>query len=264
MRIGMTVTIALLALALAGAPLAAYAATQSSTPRGNDVSYPQCGMVLPSGQAFGIVGVNYGLANTTNPCLTSEIEWAQGSSGHSKLPRVSLYVNTADPGRHASDWPTSNTNPVSGKRVNDPYGRCGGGNSSACAWQYGWNMAALDAWERGVPSPGKYLWWLDVETINSWETSTVNNRADLEGMASYFRRIGGRVGIYSTAKQFGPLVGSVSASSPLYWLADWIPGAKTAAQAKKNCTLAPLTRGGGVTVTQRKTGLISSDLSCRG
>ena len=43
---------------------------------------------------------------------------------------------------------------------------------------------------------------------------------------------------------------------------DWIPGATTLAQAKKNCRLAPLTGGGAVSVTQWKTQPANSDLSC--
>ena len=44
--------------------------TGTSTPSaGNDVSYPQCGSTLPGAPAFGIVGVNGGLANDLNPCL---------------------------------------------------------------------------------------------------------------------------------------------------------------------------------------------------
>jgi len=46
-------------------------------------------------------------------------------------------------------------------------------------------------------------------------------------------------------------------------LPDWIPGAKTLAQAKKNCRLAPLTAGGKVTLTQWKTKPAGSDFSCR-
>jgi len=71
------------------------------------------------------------------------------------------------------------------------------------------------------------------------------------------------VGIYSTAKQWDPIVGAVPTSSPLYRLPDWIPGAKTLSQAKKNCRAAPLTSGGAITVTQWKTSPTSSDLSCR-
>lgn len=266
MRFGIRVTAVLATVAIVNGPVAAaaYAAQPGGTPTGNDVSFPQCVEPLPSGQAFGIVAVNDGLANTTNPCLADEIAWAQNSTGAARQPKVSLYVNTADPGNHGvTDWPVNNTDPVTGNQVTDPYGTCTGGNSPACAWQYGWDLAAIDAQTRGVTSPGRYRWWLDVETINSWQSSTKNNRADLEGMVSYFRHIGATAGLYSTAKQLDPLVGTVSSASPLYRLPDWIPGAKTLAQAKKNCRLAPLTHGGTVTVTQWKMPVTSSDLSCR-
>ncbi len=260
-RFGVTVTAVLASLAMISAP-AAFAG-QVSTPAGSDVSYPQCGEALPSSSAFGIVAVNEGLPNDTNPCLAAEISWAQVLPGGTRQPRVSLYVNTADPGNHGiSDWPANNDDPITENRVSDPYGSCGGGNSQACAWQYGWNLAELDAQTRGVQSPGGYRWWLDVETINSWESNTKNNRADLEGMAFYFRHIGGTAGIYSTPKQWDPIVGTVSRTSPLYRLPDWMPGAKTLAQAKANCRRAPLTGGGTVTVTQWTTKPANSDFSC--
>jgi hypothetical protein len=255
---------ALASLAVVSAPAAAaYAGQQGPVATGNDVSYPQCDETLPSGQAFGIVDVNDGLANTTNPCLAAEITWAQASSGATRQPKVSLYVNTADPGnRGVSDWPRNDNDPVTGKHVADPYGACNGGNNRACAWQYGWDMADLDVRARGVTDPGSYRWWLDVETINSWQSSSQDNRADLERMVSCFRRVGGTAGVYSTARQWGPLVGKVVSTSPLYRLPDWIPGAKTLSQARKNCRLAPLTGGGTVTLTQWKTTPADSDFSC--
>jgi hypothetical protein len=251
-------------LAMAGALLTAYGpAAYAGQLTGNDVSYPQCGQALPSGQAFGIVAVNEGLPNNTNSCVAAEISWAQVSSGVRKQPKASLYVNTADPGNHGiADWPVNNTDPLFGNPVKDPYGTCRAGSGPACAWQYGWDMAELDTRTRGVQSPGGYRWWLDVETANSWQQNAASNRADLEGMASYFLRIRARVGIYSTPRQWDPLVGTVKPGSPLYRLPDWIPGAKTRAQAKKNCRLAPLTGGGTVTVTQWKTKPANSDFSC--
>ena len=264
MRFGTRAAAVLASLAIVTASgAAAYAGQQGTGPTGNDVSYPQCGQTLPSGQAFGIVAVNDGLANTTNPCLADEISWAQDSAGAARQPKASLYVNTADPGNHGvTDWPVNNTDPVTGRQVTDPYGTCAGSNNPACAWQYGWDLAAIDAQTRGVPDPGRYRWWLDVETINSWASSTKNNRADLEGMVSYFRHIGATAGLYSTPRQWDPIVGTVSQASPLYRLPDWIPGAKTLSQAKKNCRLTPLTGGGVITVTQWKTPPVNSDLSC--
>jgi hypothetical protein len=265
MAFGITVTAVLASVTIVSASAAAaYAGQPGTVPTGNDVSYPQCNQTLPSGQAFGIVAVNEGLANNTNPCLAAEISWAQASTGAARQPRVSLYVNTGDPGNHGvADWPTDNNDPLTGNQVSDPYGICTGGNNQACAWQYGWDMADLDAQARGVPDPGRYRWWLDVETLNSWESSSRNNRADLEGMVSYFHRIGATAGIYSTAKQWDPIVGPVPSTSPLYRLPDWIPGAKTLAQAKKNCRLARLTGGGTVSVTQWRSKPANSDFSCR-
>jgi hypothetical protein len=264
MRYGAIVIAVLGSLAIAGAPaLTAYATGTSGTPSGNDISYPQCGKTLPSQETFGIVGVNEGLANTTNPCLANEIAWAQNSSGVTRQPKVSLYVNTANPGHlRVTDWPASNDDLMTDAVVADPYGGCAGGDDRACAWQYGWNIAELDAQTRGISNPSRYRWWLDVETITSWESSTRNNRADLEGMVAYFRHIGGAVGIYSMASQWDQIVKTVPSTSSLYRLADWIPGASTLAQAKANCHLAPLTGRGIVTLTQWTKSKINHDFSC--
>jgi hypothetical protein len=67
---GRTVTAVFAALAMVGTPgAAAHAAQQARVRAGNDVSYPQCGTMFPSGQAFGIVAVNEGLPNN-EPLLT--------------------------------------------------------------------------------------------------------------------------------------------------------------------------------------------------
>ncbi len=243
--------------------LAAYAAAASGTRGGNDVSYPQCDRALLSRQAFGIVGVNDGRANTTNPCLAGEIVWARKSSGDARQERLSFYVNTANPGRFKiADWPKNNADQLTRAVVKDPYGRCAGRDDRACSWQYGWNVAELDARTHGISKPSRYRWWLDVETATSWDPSTWNNRADLEGMVTYFHRIGSVVGVYSTTFQWHKIVKVVPPGSPLYRLADWVPGARTLAQAKANCRLAPLTGRGIITVTQWLAAKTDHDFSC--
>jgi hypothetical protein len=252
-------------LAIVGSStLTAYAAVTRATPSGNDVSYPQCRKAPPAKHAFGIVGVNDGRADTTNPCLAGQIAWARKSSGGTRQPKVSFYVNTGDPGNlRVADWPANNHDPISGALVKDPYGACSRRKDDrACAWQFGRNMAELDARARGISRPAKYRWWLDVETISSWESSTKNNRADLEGMVAYFHHIGVTVGVYSTASQLHKIVKTIPPTSPLYRLADWIPGARTLAQAKANCGLAPLTARGTVTVTQWTVSKTDHDLPC--
>ena len=264
-----------------------------SSTTGNDVSYPQCGGSLPSGQAFGIVGVNDGLANTLNPCLgpstsypsysESELYWAvAASSGTSSQLRASLYVNTADPGNGVSDWPTTSTGA-------DPYGPCTasgtpsvGVDSTACAWQYGYNKATQDiSWLTSaanainaqettslVPSSASaYPWWLDVETANSWQSGPTGldmNVADLQGMVAALTAAGAtKVGVYSTSYQWGQITGGGIGTSgvPLTNLPDWIPGARNLSGAVSNCQLSSFS-GGRVVLTQWFSRPFDSDYAC--
>ena len=291
---GGAVAVLITALTTAGAS-PAFAATRPkphSTTRlsGNDVSYPQCGKTLPSGQAFGVVGVNGGLANDLNPCLgpssaypsysRTELYWAvTTSTGASTQPKASLYVNTADPGNvyngtPIADWPASGTTPYgtcATTTVTTPSGTYTvGQNSQACAWQYGYDKAAQDAaWLNGAASAidaqgpavsvsgaaSAYPWWLDVETVNTWQTGTAGqamNVADLQGMAAALTSAGASVvGAYSTATQWNQITGgtTTAAAGSLYGMPDWIPGARTLSAATSNCKLSSFT-GGRVTLTQ--------------
>lgn len=248
--------------------------TPTVTKIGNDISYPQCNNSFPGGQGFGIVGINGGIATTTNPCLSTELLWAEGSVGTPNQAKVQLYVNTGNPGGlNTPSWPHNNTDPA-GNTASNPYGTCDGSNSTACAWQYGWNRAVDDVQNKFIPAasaaavdqiPGDYPWWLDVETTNSWDSGSsdalTRNRVDLEAMVSYFQSRGITVGIYSTNFQWGTIVGDVPAGSNLNGLRNWRPGATDLAGAQSNCTLSPLTTGGTVTMTQF-TSNFDTDYSC--
>lgn len=228
---------------------------------GNDVSWPQCGKALPEDPAFAIVGVNNGLANTTNPCLAEQLEWANEITGDpTGQPSVALYVNTANPEKEGSWWPTDND--YGGTSVANPYGICKGEPDAACAYMYGWAKAFDDAYMRGISEPDDYLWWLDVETENSWNGSHGENRAVLEGMTDFFHSIDAEVGIYSTGYQWWQIVGTVPEGSSLYRLPSWLAGASTANGARSNCTLPPLTAGGKVTMTQFVSKGFDYDYSC--
>jgi hypothetical protein len=148
--------------------------------------------------------------------------------------------------------------------VTNPYGNCAGGDDAACAYIYGYGKAYDDVNSRGVApsSAASYLWWLDVETTNSWESNTVANAADLEGMTRYFQSVGAQVGIYSTSYQWGVIVGSVSSTSNLNGLNNWIPGARSLKGANANCSAAPFTAGSKVTVSQYVSGPLDYDYSC--
>jgi hypothetical protein len=228
----------------------ASALTNSSSGPGIDVSWPQCGKTPAKQPAFAIVGVNYGLANTTNPCLASQLAWAKAakSVAGTAQPKVALYVNTANPGRQGSWWPTSNF--YDGVKVTNPYGNCALGSFKACSYMYGWAKASDDAKRRGVSNPQSYLWWLDVETENTWQTDKAANVAVLEGMTASFKKIGARVGLYSTAYQWAKIAGAVTFTSPLAGLPSWLAGARSAAGAKASCALPALTARGRVSMIQ--------------
>ena len=228
---------------------------------GNDVSWPQCNKSLPKDPAFAIVGVNNGRANTTNPCLHQQLDWAEDALGGTGQPTVALYVNTANPGTAGTWWPTNNE--YGGETVANPYGECREGQTDApCSYMYGYAKAFDDAYLRSITDPEDYLWWLDVETGNTWSGDKNANRADLEGMTDFFHSIGAKVGIYSTGSQWGQIVGPVTADSSLYGLPSWLAGARTVTGAKNNCAAAPLTPGGKVALTQFVAKGFDYDYSC--
>ncbi|WLQ07812.1 hypothetical protein [Arthrobacter oryzae] len=253
-----------LTLALMGGGPATAAPPRPSDSPGIDVSWPQCGQTLPEGLAFAIVGVNNGLANTTNPCLQEQLDWAEATIRYPQAtsqPRVALYVNTANPGLAGSWWPSSNV--YMGASVDNPYGDCQGKNDAACAYIYGYAKAYDDAVLRGVDDADTYFWWLDVETENSWQPDTAANRADLEGMTAYFESIGADVGIYSTGYQWGKIAGTVPSTSNLAGLPSWLAGARTVRGAKSNCSLPGLTPGSRVALAQYVSGGLDYNVACK-
>lgn len=273
----LSVVLSLLLVVVILAPLQAYAAKPDSTskPRppadgggstemvGYDVSYPQCDRRLPSDHYFGVVGVNGGTATSFNPCLTSQLVWANSAKNGSTQAKIQLYVNTANPAQESTynwaSWPTSSPNGT-------PYGDCSGArnNNKACSWQYGWNRSVeaenyfiAKATEAGLSNlnTGNYVWWLDVETMNSWQSgdrdALERNVAALEGFAAYYKSKGSVVGLYSTEYQWGVITGNyIGQTSNLLGLPNWRPSGATLSNAIANCGLSPLTEGGKIILTQ--------------
>ena len=192
--------IALVASLITG-PAATAAPIDSSF--GYDVSWPQCGRVLPFDGAFKIVGVNNGLAFSDNPCLQEQLVWAGGQSAQ-------LYFNTGNPGPELSRyWPLGQKNP----RIcvkSDP-------DSLGCAFNYGYNFAeyAYKSAEEGYANAGigikpkDAFIWLDVEIENSWRTSVKRNVRALQGAVYYLEKVAKakRIGFYSNSYQWGVITG---------------------------------------------------------
>jgi hypothetical protein len=252
-------------LLLAFAPSAA----AKTSKVGYDISYPQCGRTYPSGQAFGIVGVNGGLANDANGCMGSEIAWAKASPGitfPSQAP-ASLYINTADPGPApgVTDWPNSGS---------DQYGSCHGGWSKACAYLYGEQRAAYSYNLVGSRYPNlasEAPWWLDIETSNTWATSSTRgyggrNVAAIEGFIAGLTSQGAAapVGIYSTGTQWKAITGLTSQTTRSafgYSPPAWSAGAQTLQQAQSICASTAFT-GARPKLAQYSSSGYDADLRC--
>ena len=197
---------------------------------GYDVSYPQCPSSYPGNPLYGIVGVNGGLANNANSCLSGELKWAQGSPGQKRpaQPPLSLYINTGNPGLKAADWLVAKLDPT-------------------------------DA--RTAP------WWLDVELLSSWAKTYQLNIAALQGFIAGLHTAGvtGAVGIYSTAAQWKDLTGLTVQTTPTAFnatLPDWVAGVQaTESQARENCANGGFT-GATPTLAQYLSSKRDVDVRC--
>ena len=241
--------------------------TGSSSPSaGYDVSSPQCSGSYPASPLFGIVGVNDGLANNTNPCLRDELSWARNSPGQQRpiQPAVSFYLVTANPGaHHVADWPGGGTAPV--------YGACNGLLTNACSYIYGEERAAHSYGLAAALDPAAARtapWWLDVELGSSWAGTYELNIAALRGFTAGLRNAGatGPVGVYSTSAQWKDITGLTAQTTRVAFgrrLPDWVAGAETATleRARQNCAGGGFT-GPAPTLAQYRSGAFDADLRC--
>lgn len=187
----------------------AAAQTNPYSGTGYDISYPQCtSATLPTG-AFGIVGVNGGRPFTTNPCFGTEFAHATGAG----MPPPSLYINTAYSGAYRKN--------VTTYCAQQP---------QSMAWQIGCSEANTSFGYAGQPATGSVtMWWLDVETGNSWSSSNVGlNQATIQGAVDFLRQKGFQVGVYSTPGSWSTITGRGAVYTPSGTEAAWLAGANGA------------------------------------
>lgn len=274
---------------------------------GIDISFPQCDRGLPSDPSYVVVGVNGGTTATTNRCLVQQLAWAAAhvTGASPRQPGIQLYVNTANPGDVLEEygvqtWPTDNVDPrgedssgATDVGHRNPYGSCvrtadryrGYTNDLACSWQYGWNRAVEAVDERFGPaaraaglsdSAADYTWWLDVETMNSWQRGSsgaaARNTASIEGMARLYTSEGVQtLGLYSTGYQWRQIVGDTlsqprtlrpSVGDNLVGLPSWLAGSSDADEAALRCTTATGLTGGPVVLNQYVVDDLDHSYSC--
>ena len=212
-------------VALAASPALAQTDPYAAGTTGYDVSYPNCS-ATPSG-AFGIVGVNGGRPFTTNSCFAAEYAAAPAS------PAASLYINTAYSGAYK-------------RNITPACSRASAGNQ---AWAIGCSEAETSLNTAGARVVS--MWWLDVETGNSWSSGNLAlNRAAIQGAVDRLNQTGVPVGVYSTASMWKTITGG--SFTPNGLAADWV--------ASGSCA-TPFTSS-PVWLVQSTSGGLDHDLAC--
>jgi hypothetical protein len=163
---------------------------------GYDVSYPNCGAATPAG-AFAIVGVNHGRPFTANTCTGAEYSAAPQS------PLPSLYMNAAYAGAYRRHITSG----------------CSAASGGSQAWAIGCSEAEYSlSHSVGLVAA---MWWIDVETANSWSTGNLAlNRAAIQGAVDRLNLTGTPVGVYSTSAMWNTITGG--SFTPNNLAADWV------------------------------------------
>jgi hypothetical protein len=201
---------------------------------GVDVSYPNCSARIAR-TAFGVVGVTQGLFYSYNGCLAAEA---------ANFSNLSLYMNT---GWYAQSSHVDSSSP----KV------CTAGDNNCLAYNYGYN-AAQDALNYATAQGARSsTWWLDVETSNSWNSDTTQNRNSLQGSYDALKNSGAAaVGVYSTTAQWQSITGGWLNGWPNWGASTW----STARQAATYCSGHQFT--GGPTYLIQYKGKIDQDYAC--
>jgi hypothetical protein len=205
---------------------------------GRDVSWPNCNATPPNDAAFGIVGATGGLVFYPNPCLFEEAHW---------FTNLSLYMNTGYAGKSNAE-----------KYVSYPL-HCNISDESCLAYNFGYNagMYAIDY------AASQYVhtnvWWLDVETENSWSTNTAYNRASLVGMVAAIKQntLLPTIGFYSYPGQWDAITASWHNGYP-----NWAATGSDSYQTATSYCRGQAFNGGQTWLTQYTTRL-DNDYACK-
>ncbi len=238
------VAVLLLTLALAPFKLghaAAFGIYPAGT-SGMDISYPACNDDLPAAPtAFAIIGVSGGRAFYQNPCLIKEFAWAQTAG-----VTPSFFMNLNAPG-----------GTIAFKANTGPKGNCAQTDTFCLSYNFGYNDARLAYADAQSQETAAAMWWLDVEEENTWSDDKNANALVVQGAIDYLRSQNRAVGVYSTPKQWGELVGSFSPGLP-----DWIGGAPDSSTAPSYCDSSHAFGGGSVWLVQYPSGDYDADYAC--
>lgn len=185
-----------------------------------DVSWPQCKTETKDYFATGIVGVTGGLDFQPNPCAGEEAGW---------FSHYAVYMNTGYPGQ------------AHGQKYKSSPRHCGAKQNNCLAYNYGYNAALYAIRQANLQNVHANMWWLDVETENSWTDNFLVNRQFIRGAEAAIKQNiwSARIGIYSSRTQWNEIMGPWQNKLPVWWAT----GAKDKAAAVKWCREKSFTGG---------------------
>lgn len=185
---------------------------------------------------FGIVGVTGGRAFSQNACLPAEFQWAKGAS---IAPSLYMNLNTA-------------IGTTADKGATGPAGNCKRGDKSCWNYNYGWNAAQAAFTYAAGQGAAAQVWWLDIETANSWAVQTALNRRTIQGAMDALTGHRVQVGIYSNPHAWSAITGGWQNGLPV-----WFAG--TGSTTCQNAT--PFTDG-PLWLVQQASAISGGNLSC--
>jgi hypothetical protein len=198
---------------------------------GYDVSWPNCDATPPQDSSWGIVGVTGGLSLHASTCAVKEARW---------FKTYALYANTGYPGA------TPKVLALNGPKT------CVASNVPCLAYNYGYaeGVYAVHLATRQGLHAG--LWWLDVETENSWDDNPLVNRASIQGSVDAIRHetVVAQVGIYSYPGQWDVITTKWRPGLPA-----WAATGETVAAAARDFCAQPSFTGGPLWLGQYTDGL---------
>ena len=201
-----------------------------TTTFGWDVSWPQCGRNLPNlpngRHGYAIVGLTRGHLYSVNECVVPQVQWSMQNGAFG-----GLYINT--------NYPYLREEPNLGAMFTDT---CRVDDLNCHLYQYGLRgarQAVRDAKALGVSAP---LWWIDVETVNRWSPNVALNNLVIQGTIDGVQEADIRIGVYSTAYQWGVITGGLQLPGVPLWIAT----GGTIADGPPTCTNPAKAFAGGV------------------
>ena len=212
---------------------------------GYDISYPQGGNSASYPTTpfnFGVVGVTSGRAFNDNPYLSQQFAWAQ--QGNAATP--SLYMNLNAPVGSTVKGNTSGPQ------------NCKKADKVCQAFNYGWNAAAHSYSYANSQLASSVMWWLDIETGNSWSSTKAINAATINGALSFFTQNGIQAGVYSNSSMWNTIVGTTFTQA----VPNWLAGNNTSSNFSTLCN-TPFTPNGTVYLLQYASGGFDADYACQ-